>query len=398
MNPALFCSVTDAKMIISNRMAAIQPFFVMEVLARAKALERQGRDIIHMEIGEPDFPTPPLVLQSTAEFMRRGEIRYTPAAGLPELREAISKYYRDRYGVYVASERIFVTPGASGGFLLAMGLLLNEGDKVLLADPGYPCYSNFVRLFGGIPCLVPVDASTRFHLNSEILSAHWDNRTKGAVIASPSNPTGTALQSDELKRLIVELEQRSAFLIADEIYHGLEYGEPSPTALAFSDRVFVVNSFSKYFGLTGWRVGWLVVPADCIDNAEKLSQNIFISAPTPSQYAALASFTEANLEELERRRRVFQERRDFLCEQLQNIGFSLSTIPSGAFYVYANCGRFTSNSLDFAVGLLEEAGVAVTPGKDFGKNSPESHLRFSYAVTLDRLAEAITRIRQFVKR
>jgi len=385
-------------MIVSDRMAGIQPFFVMEILSRAKALERAGRDIIHMEIGEPDFPTPPSVVQYAAEFMRRGEIRYTPAAGLPELREAISKFYRDRYGVSVGSERIFVTPGASGGFLLAMGLLLGEGDEVLLSDPGYPCYSNFVRLFGGVPSLVPVDASTRFHLDSESLSSRWTSRTKGAVIASPSNPTGTTLTPDELKRLVDGLERRSAFLIADEIYHGLEYGNPSPTALTFSDRVFVVNSFSKYFGMTGWRVGWLVVPAECVDNAEKLAQNIFISAPAPSQYAALASFTETNLQELEQRRRVFQERRDFLCEELQAIGFSLSAIPTGAFYAYADCSRFTSNSLDFALGLLEETGVAVTPGKDFGKNSPESHLRFSYAVTLDRLAEAMARVRRFVRR
>ncbi|HYE37932.1 aminotransferase class I/II-fold pyridoxal phosphate-dependent enzyme [Methylocaldum sp.] len=384
-------------MIISDRMAGIQPFFVMEVLSRAKALERQGRDVIHMEIGEPDFPTPPLVIRHATEFMQRGEIKYTPAAGLPELREAISEYYRDRYGVRIASERIFITPGASGGFLLAMGLLLNEGDKVLLADPGYPCYSNFARLFGGIPSLVPVDASTRFHLNSEMLSACWDSRTKGAVIASPSNPAGAVLQPEELKRLVNELEQKSAFLIADEIYHGLEYDKPSPTALTFSDRVFVVNSFSKYFGMTGWRVGWLAVPANYIDDAEKLAQNIFISAPAPSQYAALASFTEANLQELERRRLVFQERRDFLCENLQKIGFSVNAVPNGAFYVYAECSRFTSNSLDFALNLLEETGVAVTPGKDFGKNLPERHLRFSYAVTFDRLAEAITRIRRFVQ-
>lgn len=385
-------------MVISNRMAGIQPFYVMEILFRAKALERQGRDVIHLEIGEPDFPTPPLVAQYAADFVRRGDIKYTPAAGLPELRQAIAKFYRDRYGVQVESERIFITPGASGGFLLATALLLNEGDKVLLEDPGYPCYSNFVRLFGGIPSLVPVDASTRFHFNPEILSAAWDHRTKGVVIASPSNPTGAVLRRDELKSLVDDLEQRSAFLISDEIYHGLEYDESSPTAIAFSDRAFVVNSFSKYFGMTGWRVGWLVVPADCIDNVEKLAQNLFISAPTPSQYAALASFTEMNLQELEQRRWVFQERRDFLCEQLQKIGFSINTVPSGAFYIYADCSPFTSNSFDFALSLLEETGVAVTPGRDFGKNAPESHLRFSYAVTLDRLAAAVKRIKSFLRR
>lgn len=381
----------------SDRLADIQPFFVMEVLSRAKALEREGRDIIHLEIGEPDFPTPPLVVECATEFLRRGEIRYTPAAGLPELREAISKYYRDRYGVCVASERIFVTPGASGAFLLAMGLLLNQGDKVLLADPGYPCYANFVRLYGGTPALVPVGAESRFHVNSEILATHWDDQTKGAVIASPSNPTGTVLYPDELNALVDEIERRSGFLIADEIYHGLEYEKPSPTALTYSDRVFVVNSFSKYFGMTGWRLGWLVVPSDSIDNAEKLAQNMFISAPAPSQYGALASFKEENLQELERRRRVFQSRRDYLCDQLRKIGFSLNTIPSGAFYVYADCSRLTSNSLDFAMGLLEKTGVAVTPGKDFGKNSPEAYLRFSYAVTLEQLADALSRIRHFVQ-
>jgi aspartate/methionine/tyrosine aminotransferase len=383
---------------VADRMREINPFFVMEILARAKALERAGRDIIHMEIGEPDFPAPPLVVEAALEFIRRGDVKYTPASGLAELREAIAEYYGKRYGMAVAAERIFITPGASGGFLLAMGLLLGADARIALADPGYPCYANFVRLFGGVPCFVPVEESTGFHLNVNLLQQYWDDRMTGTVIASPANPTGSIMPPQVLRDILEYVHRRDGFVISDEIYHGLEYGEPSRTALEFSSHSFVVNSFSKYFGMTGWRLGWLVVPEDFIGDAERLAQNIFISAPTHSQVAALASFTEENLRELERRRLIFQERRDFLCSRLEEIGFAIRAKPEGAFYVFADCSRFSPDSHAFAMRLLAEAGVAVTPGVDFGVNHPERYLRFCYTASLERLGEAMERIGEFVRR
>ncbi|MGZ8217005.1 aminotransferase class I/II-fold pyridoxal phosphate-dependent enzyme [Methylomagnum sp.] len=383
---------------LAERIKQISPFHVMEVLSRAKALERQGRDIIHLEIGEPDFPTPPLVVEAALGFIRGGNVKYTPAGGLPELRESIAEYYGRRYGVRVGPQRIFVTPGASGGFLLSLGLALDIGGEVALADPGYPCYANFVRLFGGSPRLVPVDESTGFHLNAELLRKLWDDRMTGIVTASPANPTGTMMAADTLQGLLEEADRQAGFVISDEIYHGLEYGpSPSPTALAFSPRAFVVNSFSKYFGMTGWRLGWVVVPEEYIEFAERLAQNIFISAPTHSQVAALASFTEENLQELERRRFLFKERRDFLCAGLKDIGFVIKAQPEGAFYIYADCGRFSKDSYGFAMGLLSEAGVAVTPGLDFGTHSPGRFLRFSYTVPVERLGEALARIDRYAR-
>jgi aspartate/methionine/tyrosine aminotransferase len=382
----------------ADRVREISPFFVMEILARAKALERAGRDVIHMEIGEPDFPTPPLVVEAALEFIRRGDVKYTPAGGLAELREAIAGYYGKRYGIPIAAERIFITPGASGGFLLAMGLLLKADARIALADPGYPCYANFVRLFDGVPCLVPVEESTGFHLNVNLLQPYWDDRMTGTVIASPANPTGSIMPPQVLKDIVDYVHRRAGFVISDEIYHGLEYGGRSHTALEFSPRVFVVNSFSKYFGMTGWRLGWLVVPEEFIGAAERLAQNIFISAPTHSQVAALASFAEENLQELERRRLIFQERRDFLCGRLEEIGFAVRAKPEGAFYVFADCRRFVPNSYAFAMNLLAETGVAVTPGLDFGVNHPERYLRFCYTSSLERLAEALERIGEFVRR
>lgn len=382
---------------LAERIKQISPFHVMEILSQAKALERQGQDIIHLEIGEPDFPTPPLVVEAALGFIREGNVKYTPAGGLPELREAIASYYQRRYGVEIEPRRIFVTPGASGGFLLSLGLVLNQGNGVALADPGYPCYANFVRLFGGVPRRVPVDETTGFHLNAALVSQIWDDRMTGIVTASPANPTGTLMAADTLQGLVDQVERRAGFIISDEIYHGLEYGPTlSPTALAFSPRAYVVNSFSKYFGMTGWRLGWVVVPEDHAEAAERLAQNIFISAPTHSQVAALASFTDENLQELERRRFELKERRDFLCAGLKQIGFEITVQPEGAFYIYADSGRFSEDSYGFAMALLTEAGVAVTPGLDFGMNHPGRFLRFSYTVPVARLAEALERIERHI--
>jgi aspartate/methionine/tyrosine aminotransferase len=383
---------------IADRAREISPFHVMEILARAKAMERDGKSILHLEIGEPDFPTPPLVVEAALEFIRGGDVKYTPAAGLPELREAIAGYYARHYGIRVAAERIVVTPGASGGLLLALGLVLGAGEKVGLADPGYPCYGNFVRVFGGVPNPVPVDESTGFHLTAELLQNYWDERMAGIVVASPANPTGSVTSPACLAGVLEFVRERGGFVISDEIYHGLEYGPRAASALEFCPRAFVVNSFSKYFGMTGWRLGWVVVPDDFIAPAERLAQNIFISAPTHSQVAALAAFVEDNLAELGRRRLEFQARRDLLYAGLSELGFAVTARPDGAFYIFADCRRFAEDSALFAQDLLTETGVAVTPGLDFGTHHPERYLRFCYTLGRDRLAEALARIGDFVHR
>jgi aspartate/methionine/tyrosine aminotransferase len=370
-----------------NRLDLIQPFYVMALLNRAKALEREGIDVVHMEIGEPDFPTPPLIVQAGIDAIATGEVKYTSAAGLPALREAIARFYAEHYCVDVSPERIFITPGASGAFLLILAGLLSAGDEVLLSDPGYPCYPNFVRLFGAEPRLVPVGAASNFQLNVELLAPHWTPSTRGVIMASPSNPTGTLADAATLRTIAEETSQRGAFWVSDEIYHGLVYGESAHSALEFSDQVFVANSFSKYFGMTGWRLGWAVVPDSFIELAERLAQNLFISAPTHSQIAALAAFSADNLAELERRRVEFAARRDFLLRELPKLGLVLPVQPQGAFYIYADCSGWTDNSFQLAWRLLEEAHVAVTPGKDFGVYQQERYLRFAYTASVERLAE-----------
>ncbi len=382
--------------VVSGRVKNIQPFFVMEILTRAKELEHRGKDVIHLEIGEPDFPTPEPVIRKATEFLQQGHVKYTPAAGLPELREAIAGHYRESHGIDLPSNRIFVTPGASGAFLLLFGMLVNRGDGILLSDPGYPCYANLVRLFGGEAVPLPVGPETNFHFTHGLCADSWKQDTRGIILASPSNPTGTVAASEVLESLI-RCSHRG-FFIADEIYQGLDYGERSPTALEFSDQVFVVNSFSKYFGMTGWRVGWAVVPDAFVEQTERMMQNLFISAPLPGQQAALAAFSPQCRRELERRRQVFRQRRDLLVAGLTELGFAIPVIPQGAFYVYADCSAFTSDSSEFAKQVLEDTGVAITPGKDFGLHLAERYLRFSFTATSSRLRDALARLGTFLTR
>lgn len=383
---------------VAERMRGISAFYVMELLQRAKELEREGRDIIHMEIGEPDFPTPQAVIDAGEALLQTGEVKYTAAAGLPELRASIARYYQQHYGVDLDARRVFITPGASGAFLLAFGISLNPGEQVMMADPCYPCNDNFVRLFDGQTHFVPVDAGSRYQLTAELIAHHWHEASKGVLVASPSNPTGTLLDGNQLQQAIETVDNRGGCFYSDEIYHGLVYDQVAYSALQFSDQAFVINSFSKYFGMTGWRIGWLVVPEDFIDAAEKLAQNIFISTPTHSQYAALASFTPENMAELERRRLEFKTRRDFLYEKLLRLGFEITCKPEGAFYVYADCSRFTDNSFVFARQLLEQEGVAVTPGRDFGSHRADQHIRFAYTASVDRMAAALERLERFLCR
>lgn len=378
-------------------MQAIQPFHVMSLLRRSKELEQKGYDIVHMEIGEPDFPTPPKVVDAGIRALTGGNIKYTVAAGLSELRQAIAAYYRVRYHVEVSSERIFVTPGGSGALLVAFAMLVNHRVQVLMADPCYPCNRNLVGLFDGDTKLVPVGPDLNYQLDLESVETHWTSNTRGVLIASPSNPAGTLIDPEKFKAIIDFVELKDGFVISDEIYHGLHYDAPAVTALQFSDNVFVVNSFSKYFGMTGWRIGWLVVPDRSIEAVEKLMQNLFISAPTHSQLAALAAFDEDNIRELERRREAFRERRDFVIGQLTEIGFDIPVKPEGAFYIYAGCQSFSANSFEFADCLLERHGVAITPGKDFGIYRPERQVRFAYTTSMDCLAAGLNRIRDAVR-
>jgi aspartate/methionine/tyrosine aminotransferase len=381
---------------VARRTEHIKPFYVMDLLARARALEAQGRSIIHMEIGEPDFITPEPIIQAGQAALVAGHTHYTPALGLPELRQAIADWYKKRYGVSVDAARIIITPGSSGALQLTMSALINPGEAVLMADPGYPCNRHFVRLVEGEPLSIPVGPETAYQLNAKLVAESWTPDTKAVMVASPSNPTGTLLAIDELKRIGDVAQERGGALIVDEIYHGLTYEGQAQTVLSVCDEAFVINSFSKFFGMTGWRLGWLVAPEPYVDALDRLAQNIFLAAPTLSQHAALAAFSEESLAILEDRRQEFARRRNYLLAALRELGFVFAVEPQGAFYLYADCTALTDDSFRFAEELLEQGGVAVTPGLDFGANQPERHVRFAYTTNLDNLQEGVDRIRAFL--
>ncbi len=381
---------------LATRLAGIEPFHVMALLARAKELEAQGRSIIHMEIGEPDFQTPQPIVDAALKAIAVGDMHYLPALGMPALRVAIARYYGERYGVEVSPSRVVVTPGASGALLLAIAALVNPGDKVLMSDPTYPCNRHFVRMLEGEAVCVPVDAGSRYQLTAEQVRAHWDARTVAVMIASPANPTGTLIDPAALADIAAFVRARHGTLIVDEIYHGLVYeGEP-PTALALGDDVFVINSFSKHFGMTGWRLGWMVAPESAIPAIDRLAQNVFLAASTPAQHAALAAFTAETSAILEARRRAFRARRDYLVPALAALGLEIAVQPAGAFYVYARCDRFGRDSFALANDLLERAGVAITPGVDFGEHRAGEHVRFAYTTSIENLREGVRRLRDFL--
>ena len=373
----------------ADRLRDIEPFQVMDVLARARALEAEGRSVIHMEIGEPDFPTTDRIVQAGIAALTAGRTHYLPALGLDPLRAAIAASYASHRP---DASRVVVTPGASGALTLALAALLNPGDQVLVSDPGYPCNRHFVRLFEGEPVAIPVGADTGYQLTADLIRRQWSPKTVAVIVSSPSNPTGTLVADAEMARIVDTVASLGGVLIVDEIYHGLTYEMEAVSALAYSSDIFVVNSFSKYYGMTGWRLGWLVVPEVYISAVEKLAQNVFIAASTPAQYAALAAFERAVKTELERRRAVFRDRRDYLLPALRDLGFEIPVTPQGAFYVYADCSRFTADSRAFALDLLERAGVAITPGCDFGHHQSSRYVRFSYATARENLEEGVRRI------
>jgi len=382
---------------LASRMAHIEPFEVMEIQTLAREVEARGRDVIHLEIGEPDFRTPQPIVEAAKRALDTKAMFYTSALGIPELREAISRFYRERYGVEVPAERIVVTAGSSAALLLALGVLLDAGDEVLLTDPSYPCNRHFVRTLGGEPKLIAVGPESRYQMNAAIAARHWGARTRIAMVATPSNPTGTMVTMREIEELAALARDKRGALIADEIYHGLVYGdEPPHTAAAAGEDIFVINSFSKYFQMTGWRLGWLVAPPRYVREIEKLAQNLFISASTVAQHAALACFAPETIAIVEARRRELDERRRYLIPALQSLGFGVPVVPEGAFYVYADSSRLHRDSFAFAREVLTEAGVAITPGKDFGHHEPEKHIRIAYTQTVARLEEAVERIRAHV--
>ncbi|MDO9386088.1 MAG: pyridoxal phosphate-dependent aminotransferase [Thiobacillus sp.] len=378
------------------RMAGIAPFHVMDILARAQALEAAGCDIIHLEIGEPDFATPAPIVEAGVAALRAGHTHYTGALGLPALREAIAGFYASRWQAAVDPARIVVTPGASGALLLALGLLAGPGDEVLMADPGYPCNRHFVHFCDARAVTVAVDAASDFQLTLESIQRHATAATRAVLIASPSNPTGTAIAPGELERIHDWCAARSVALIVDEIYLALTYDGTEHSAARWDD-VFVINSFSKYFLMTGWRLGWLVAPAWAMAALERLAQNLFLAASTPAQHAALAAFDPATLDELEARKAELRTRRDFMLPALRERGFIIPAQPQGAFYQYADCSAHSGDSFHFAQALLEQVGVAVTPGLDFGRHQPQRYLRVAYTQPLPRLVEAAARIDRFLR-
>jgi len=386
----------DSRALLAARVAEIAPFHVMEVQTAARALEAAGRSVVHMEIGEPDFPTPAPVVAAAQRAIADGNVYYTSALGLPALREAIGRHYADHYGVDVAPERVIVTAGSSAALLLVLALLVNRDDRILMSDPGYPCNRHFVRVLEGDPVGIPVGPETNYQLTAALIEGAWTPATRGALIASPSNPTGTSVPADEMVRIVAAVERLGGRLIVDEIYLGLTYDGAPHSTLAIAPDAFVISSFSKYFNMTGWRLGWIVAPERHVRDLEKLAQNLYISPPTPSQRAALACFEPETIALVESRREAFRARRDLLVPALRELGFGIPVMPNGGFFVYADCSRFDVDSERFCRDVLEGAGVAITPGIDFGRHRSNAHVRFAYTIAQSKLEDGIARLRRFL--
>ncbi len=378
----------------AGRLDNINPFRVMTVMQRAAELEAQGRKVIHMEVGEPDFTTAAPLIAAAKAALDAGHTGYTPAPGIPELRLKLAMYYQQNYGVSVDPGRILVTPGASAGLMLLAHLLVGPGDGILLGDPAYPCVRNFIQLVQGRPLLVPVGRTENFQPTVAQLENSCDSQTTGLWLASPANPTGAILDRQRLAQCCDWASSRGLHVLVDEIYHGLHYVDDLPTVLELDDNSFVVNSFSKYFGMTGWRLGWIVVPDAFVEKANILAQNLYISAPSIAQYAALAAFEPGSREIFEQRRQAFRQRGDYLRRELTNMGFGLADAVQGAFYLYADISRFSSDAEEFCRQLLEQEAVAITPGTDFGEHRARQTVRFAFTTSMENLEEGVARLHQ----
>jgi aspartate/methionine/tyrosine aminotransferase len=377
---------------ISKKSSAIEPFLVMEVMEKAAEMERRGEHVIHLEVGELDFDTPQCIKDAAFEAISSGKTRYTHSLGLVELREAIAEYYRGRYNVTVRPEQILVTSGTSPAMLLACFALLEKGDNIVLPDPHYACYPNFILLADGVPRYVNVFEEDGFHYRPEDVARKIGKRTRAILVNSPANPTGTVLDPERMQAL----GRLSPYIISDEIYHGLVYEGREHSMLEFTDRCFVINGFSKLYAMTGWRLGYIIVPAAFIRPLQKMHQNFFISANAFVQWAGVAALKHAG-QDVEQMKQTLNARRRYIIPRLRELGFGISVEPTGAFYVLAKARQFSGDSLSLAFSILEEARVGVTPGIDFGKNA-EGYLRFSYANSLDNIKEGMDRIEGYLQR
>lgn len=376
---------------LARRLDHIQPFRVMQVLDRAANLERAGHNVVHFEVGEPDFATAAPIVTAGCEALQAGRTRYTSATGIPELRAAIAAHYA-AMGLDVDADRIVITAGASGGLSLLTGLLLDPGEGLLITDPGYPCNEVFVHQVGAVPQTLPVQAVSGFQPTVEELEQYWQSSTRGALLASPANPTGTMLSRARLLALSEAVRNRDGFLILDEIYQGLVTAAEYPSGLAVDDDICVLNSFSKFFGMTGWRLGWIVVPPSHVDAATRLAQNLFICPSAPAQYAALAAFSPEAMTVHYERAAIFARRGKLLADGLTELGFHIPVLPDGAFYLYVDVSHTGLASDEFCVRLLDEYHVAATPGHDFGSQAPERFVRFAFTTSEEAIREGLMRI------
>ncbi len=376
---------------VTKRAKEIPPFIVMDVLERAHELEREGRDIIHLQIGEPDFPTPECICDAACEAIGRGETHYTHSLGIIELREAICKYYYGKYSVTIDPDRILVTSGTSPALFMIFSALLEAGDEILMSDPHYPCYPNFAEFLGAKPVFIKVEEEDAFQLRASEINKKIGPRTRAILINSPSNPTGNLLSKERME----EIAGLGPLVVSDEIYHGLVYGEKEHSILEFTDNAFVLNGFSKLYAMTGWRLGYLIAPPQFVRPLQKIQQNFFISAGSISQWAGIAALTKADAD-VEQMKSIYDERRKYMIKRIREIGFGLAVEPAGAFYMLANAKHLAESSYDLAFEILEKAGVGVSPGIDFGKGA-EGFLRFSYANSLENIKKGLDRIEQFLR-
>ena len=392
---------------LARRLDHIEPFYVMECAKAAQEIAasaacdpaRGGERMIFLNIGEPDFTAPPLVQEAAVRAIHDGATQYTQATGLMALRERLSAWYRQRFGLDIAPQRIVITAGASAALQLACLALFEAGDEVLMPDPSYPCNRHFVAAVEAVARLLPSSPEQRFQLDAAAVAKAWGAATRGVLLASPSNPTGTSIHPDEMRRIVEFVRARQGVTIVDEIYLGLSYDDTyGCSALQFGDDVVSVNSFSKYFNMTGWRLGWLVLPEALVAPVERLAQNLFICASTIAQHAALACFEPESIAEYERRRAEFRSRRDRVVPALNQIGLHVPVMPDGAFYAYADCSAHCASSWDFCFDLMRRAHVALTPGRDFGRADPERWLRLSFASAMPKLDEALHRLQRELSR
>ena len=385
------------RLLTPSARSAVPPFVVMDVMAAAARLEAQGRRIIHMEVGQPAAPAPRTALEATRAALSSGRLGYTEALGIPSLRARIARHYAEAYGLEIAAEQVIVTTGSSAGFILAFLALFEPGDRVAIASPGYPPYRHILTALGCEPVLIETSATSRWEITTDaLLSAHRHKPLQGVLVASPANPTGTMIEAAALRDLIHTAEGQGMRFISDEIYHGLDYAFPAETAARLSSNAIIINSFSKYFCMTGWRVGWMVAPEPVVRPIERLQQNLAISVPTLSQIAAEAAFD--GRAEMDAVKHGYEENRRILIEGLPQAGLDKFLPVDGAFYLYADVSRFTSDSVDFSKRMLEEAGVAATPGVDFDPVHGKEFVRFSYAGSAAEMREAMQRIGDWLRR